>query len=529
VNLGTPAKLNLEGQITIGAWIKPTAVSSQGDIISQDWNGLDTPFFLDLSNATTVNFGTNRYNGSGAPNIEATGTASESLTNGQWHYIAGVYDGQNFKVYIDGVLAGETADPYGVTYGTEPTNIGRDSNDGGGSYNYFDGDIADLEIFSNGLSSADIVKISQPWSDTWTGQASTGWSNANNWSAAAIPGGFTNVVINSGTVTASSAFSIAALLLNGGSLQLAAGSGGCSVTSLTIAANASLNLNNNHLFINFAGGTDPISTIAGYLTAGYNHGAWNGPGIMSSSAVSNHAYALGYADGKDGVVSGLASGQIEIKYTLLGDANLDGLVNGSDLAILTANFNQPVTAWDQGDFDYGSVVNGSDLALLAANFNQAASGAAVAPAAGVLAASSITSNSSSTARAAPNAHKSKGAGVSNADASNAPSGKSMASSATAIHALPVSIGTSALSKTTTAGAVATPPTPATVTMATPAAALRTIPIALLTTPKTVAAATPVAQSAFARQAITAPTSSVLDDESDDVVAATDPGASRIVG
>jgi hypothetical protein len=391
VNLGTPAKLNLEGQITIGAWIKPTAVSSQGDIISQDWDGLDTPFFLDLSSPTTVNFGTNRYNGSGAPNVQATGTASAALTNGQWHYIAGVYDGQDFKVYIDGVLAGETADPYGVTYGTEPTNIGRDSNDGGGSYNYFDGDIADLEIFSNGLSSADIAKISQPWSDTWTGQASTAWSNTGNWSAAATPGGFTNVVINSGTVNAGSAISIAALVLNGGSLQLAAGSGGSSLTSLTLAANTSVNLNNNHLFINYAGGTDPISTISGYLTAGYNHGAWNGPGIMSSTAASNPRYALGYGDGKDGIVSGLASGQIEVKYTLLGDANLDGVVNAADFTILSENFNQTVTGWDQGDFNYDGLVNAADFTDLAANFNQTASGASVAaPAATTSLAAEVT-------------------------------------------------------------------------------------------------------------------------------------------
>ncbi|MGD0138718.1 MAG: LamG-like jellyroll fold domain-containing protein [Tepidisphaeraceae bacterium] len=391
VNLGTPAKLNLEGQITIGGWIKPTSVSSQGDIICQDWDGLDTPFFLDLSNSTTVNFGTYRFLGYGTPSVQATGVAGASLTDGKWHYVAGVYDGQYFKVYIDGVLAGETADPYGVTYGTEPTNIGRDSNDGGGSYNYFDGDIADLEIFGNGLSSADIAKISQPWSDTWTGQTSTAWSNAGNWSAAATPGGFTKAVINSGAVTAGSAFSIAALVLNGGSLQLAAGSGGSSVTSLTIAANAAVNLNNNHLFIDYAGGTDPITTIAGYLTAGYNHGAWNGPGIMSSSAASNSGYALGYADGKDGVVADLASGQIEAKYTLLGDANLDGIVNAVDFLIVAKNFNQSAIGWDQGDFNYDGLVNATDFNELAANFNQGASGASVAaPAATTSLAADVT-------------------------------------------------------------------------------------------------------------------------------------------
>ena len=57
----------------------------------------------------------------------------------------------------------------------------------------------------------------------------------------------------------------------------------------------------------------------------------------------NSHYGLGYADGADGVVSGLASGQIEVEYTLYGDANLDGVVNGTDFGILAANFGQQVT------------------------------------------------------------------------------------------------------------------------------------------------------------------------------------------
>jgi len=69
----------------------------------------------------------------------------------------------------------------------------------------------------------------------------------------------------------------------------------------------------------------------------------------------------------------LSSGQIEIKYTLLGDANLDGAVNGSDFAILASNFNKAVNSWDAGDFNYDGAANGADFALLASNFNKGAS------------------------------------------------------------------------------------------------------------------------------------------------------------
>jgi hypothetical protein len=372
INLGNPSKLNLEGQFTIGAWIKPTAVSGNSDIFDQGFDGLDEPIFFNLTSSTTVNFGTVRYDGS-FDSVYATGTSSTSLTNGQWHYVAGVYDGQDFKVYIDGVLAGETADPYGVTYGYQPTNIGRDAD---GAEN-FDGDIADLQIFANGLSAADIAKLSAPISDTWTGGSSS-WTTATNWSAGATPGGFSSVIINSGTVAAGTAFNVGSLALNGGTLNLASGAGEFSAASLTIGSSATLNLENNFLMIDYANGSDPIATITGYLKSGRNNGGWNGVGIESSSVATYPSYAIGYSDGKDGVVQGLPSGQIEVKFTLLGDANLDGTVNGSDFSIVAANFGLGVTNWDEGNFLYGTSVNGSDFSALAANFGLGASQAAVA-------------------------------------------------------------------------------------------------------------------------------------------------------
>jgi uncharacterized repeat protein (TIGR03803 family) len=192
----------------------------------------------------------------------------------------------------------------------------------------------------------------------------------------------------SGTLTLGTGLSVGSMSINGGTLKLAAnttlGSGTVTsnviLTSLSITGNGVLDVNNNHIIITY-GSSDPITAIAGYIASGYNGGGWNGPGIISSAAqttVNGLSYGLGYADGADGVVSGLSSGQIEVMYTLLGDANLDGYVNGEDFTILAANFNQPATGWDQGDFNYDGQVNGEDFSLLAANFNQGVSGAASA-------------------------------------------------------------------------------------------------------------------------------------------------------
>ncbi len=208
-------------------------------------------------------------------------------------------------------------------------------------------------------------------------------------------GGFTKS--NTSTLTLGVGLTTSSLAINGGNVVFAsntsAGSGwvannathdlsNINITSLTIASGSVLDITNNHLFIDY-GSSDPIGTILGYLKAGFNNGGWNGTtGIISSTAqtlTNNLKYGIGWADGNDktGAVAGLSSGEIELKYTLLGDANLDGTVNGSDFSILAANFGLGLTNWDQGNFLYSSSVNGSDFSALAANFGQGDSGAAV--------------------------------------------------------------------------------------------------------------------------------------------------------
>jgi hypothetical protein len=148
---------------------------------------------------------------------------------------------------------------------------------------------------------------------------------------------------------------------------------------LSISGVGKLDIENNHLVIGYGSGADPIASIAALLATGYAGGAWNGAGGIVTSAPllsGGLLYGLGYADAADpGNPAGLSSGTIEIKYTLLGDADLSGVVDGVDFGIVAANFNKGVSRWDQGDFNYDGVVDGTDFGDLAANFNKGASGA----------------------------------------------------------------------------------------------------------------------------------------------------------
>jgi hypothetical protein len=169
------------------------------------------------------------------------------------------------------------------------------------------------------------------------------------------------------------------------SISMAAGA----TTSLTgagtvlelnsVPTGGTLDLNNNTLLINYTGSADPIALIRAQVASGYANGLWNGVGMISSAARNNPAYAVGYADAADpGNPAGLASGTIEVKYALIGDADLNGVVNGVDYGTVAANFNKSTSNWDQGDFNYDGVVNGVDFGELAANFNKGSDAPAAA-------------------------------------------------------------------------------------------------------------------------------------------------------
>jgi autotransporter-associated beta strand protein len=151
------------------------------------------------------------------------------------------------------------------------------------------------------------------------------------------------------------------------------------VTSLSLTGNGTLDIGNNRIIIDYTSGNDPIASIASWIKNGFSDGETAGanPAIISSDVASDDiasglSYGIGYADGADGAIVGLTSGEIEIMYTLLGDANLDGTVNSEDFTPFSTNLGQP-GGWDKGDFNYDGIVNSEDFTSFSHNLNQSAS------------------------------------------------------------------------------------------------------------------------------------------------------------
>lgn len=113
------------------------------------------------------------------------------------------------------------------------------------------------------------------------------------------------------------------------------------------------------------GQIDLYDLVQRYVESAYANGAWTGSGITSSMAINdmNHRSGVGYGHDE--------FGRLVFRWTLYGDASLNGIVDISDFSILAANFNN-TGDWKDGDFNFDGVINISDFAQLAGNFNQSA-------------------------------------------------------------------------------------------------------------------------------------------------------------
>ncbi len=174
-------------------------------------------------------------------------------------------------------------------------------------------------------------------------------------------------------------FQVGGLNLTGGASAVVARSGvaGDPFVLIVNSQNApltidgSLDLNDNDLVVR---GGD-LSAITGWVAEGFdakNGGDWDGPGIRSSAAAADTATTLGAVQPSttqtiDGQLIG--PGDVIVKYTYWGDANLDGQVDGSDYTQIDYAFGGNLTGWANGDFNDDGIVDGSDYTLIDNSFN----------------------------------------------------------------------------------------------------------------------------------------------------------------
>jgi hypothetical protein len=306
----------------------------------------------------------------------STGTVEIGYNEGDGTVI--VYNGGS--ITADGTIyIGESGGTGTLTLGTSgQTDTGsRFNNSSGLTYVGYNGGIGALNVYAGTTLATRGLYTSQSGG---SGKINLGGGTINagtlglgnitdlNWTAGTLE--ITSSIINTPTISVPS----------GGKLIFEPNATATTtLSSLLIAPGGVVDLGNNTIFIDYGSGPDPIASIAQWIANGFY--GLSGPQIISSSiatadAASGLSYGIGYADGADGVVAGLPSGEIEIMFTLLGDANLDGTVNAEDYTPFSHNIGLSGMYWDDGDFNYDGTVNAEDYTLFAHNIGQSASLAA---------------------------------------------------------------------------------------------------------------------------------------------------------
>ena len=136
--------LDITGDITVAAWIRPDALSGVQGIVTKE-NGVSFQYTLVTSGAQIIfRSGTPQANGAG------------SLTTGAWHHVAGTRDATNVRVYRDGSLDGSAAGGAGLDTSLDFV-IGARSASG----IPFDGRIAEVAVWNAALTAAEIAALAK--------------------------------------------------------------------------------------------------------------------------------------------------------------------------------------------------------------------------------------------------------------------------------------------------------------------------------------------------------------------------------
>ncbi len=172
-----------------------------------------------------------------------------------------------------------------------------------------------------------------------------------------------------------------------GRITLMVGTAGAAATAFSVDNSSTLDIANNVLIVEAGAGqkSTEIGALQLAVTSGKGNGSWNGTGITSSAvaadvaAGTNQTFHTTVAIADNGAYTvpfstyagqAVDANSIIITRALVGDSNLDGTVNNTDLVALLTHFTLSGQSQATGDFNGDGGVNNTDLVALLTDFTQ---------------------------------------------------------------------------------------------------------------------------------------------------------------
>src|SRR5262245_25607281 len=146
------ASLSISGPITVEAWIKVNSINGNyQDILCKEsygQAGTGGGYEFEITNTGKV-----RLDLYQSHNQYTTVIGSTTVSTGAWHHVAGVFDGSQMRVYLDGVQDGSLATGNGPATGTSALYIGKSTY----TTYYFGGLIDEVRVSAAALYSANFT------------------------------------------------------------------------------------------------------------------------------------------------------------------------------------------------------------------------------------------------------------------------------------------------------------------------------------------------------------------------------------
>ncbi|MBN1506234.1 MAG: tetratricopeptide repeat protein [Sedimentisphaerales bacterium] len=142
--------------VTVAAWIKPTVWSKPWQAIVTKGEGA---WRIQRNNeATTLEFA---CTGLEVPGGNEYGSlfGTRAVTGGEWHHVAGAYDGRKMYLYVDGTLDASQEAKGAIGTDDEPVLIGENA---AMRDRFFYGLIDDVRVYNFGLTEAQVRQLYEP-------------------------------------------------------------------------------------------------------------------------------------------------------------------------------------------------------------------------------------------------------------------------------------------------------------------------------------------------------------------------------
>lgn len=154
-------------QVTVMAWVKASGSPGQyKDVVSQNGNPACSVASYALYDGSSGGLQFYIANGDSSAIVSAAEPPA-NIWDGQWHAVAGVYDGSSVRLYVDGAEVGSPTDATGsaIDYALSDTTFEVGNFHACSGFGYT-GAIDEVSVYGRALSAAEIASLQSPSATT---------------------------------------------------------------------------------------------------------------------------------------------------------------------------------------------------------------------------------------------------------------------------------------------------------------------------------------------------------------------------